>query len=135
MVGSRMASEKQIAANRANAKRSTGPKTKSGRYASSRNATRHGLASLSLLNESVSIDIETLARTLLHEGANDDQLAAARLLSQAQLDLSRVRMVRATLMASLDLVRCNVGELRRLMVIDRYERIARAKRRTAADRL
>jgi hypothetical protein len=44
-------------------------------------------------------------------------------------------MVRAMLMASLDLVRCNVGELRRLMVIDRYERIARAKRKMAANKL
>jgi hypothetical protein len=38
-----MASEKQIAASRANAKRSTGPKTAAGRLKSSRNAYRHGL--------------------------------------------------------------------------------------------
>jgi hypothetical protein len=130
-----MASEKQIAANRANAKRSTGPKTKKGRYASSRNALRHGLASPAQLNESISLNIETLAQTLLHEGSSEDQVAAARRLAQVQLDLSRVRMVRATLIASLDLVHCKADELRYLMVIDRYERIARAKRRTAADRL
>jgi hypothetical protein len=39
-----MATEKQIAANRANAKRSTGPKTAAGRARSSRNAYRHGLS-------------------------------------------------------------------------------------------
>ena len=39
-----MASEKQIAANRANAKRSTGPKTAAGKLRSSRNAFRHGLS-------------------------------------------------------------------------------------------
>jgi len=36
------ASEKQIAANRKNAKRSTGPKTESGKQKASRNATTHG---------------------------------------------------------------------------------------------
>ncbi len=39
-----MATEKQIAANRTNAKRSTGPKTAAGRAKSSRNAYRHGLS-------------------------------------------------------------------------------------------
>ena len=37
-----MATEKQIAANRANAKRSTGPITEKGKQASSQNALRHG---------------------------------------------------------------------------------------------
>jgi hypothetical protein len=87
------------------------------------------------MDETVSIDVDNLMRMLVHEGADDDQVAAARQLAQAQLDLSRVRMARARLMASLDLERCNFSELRRLMVIDRYERIARAKRRMAADKL
>src|SRR5205823_5434097 len=39
-----MAMENQIAANRANAKKSTGPKTAAGRSKSSRNALRHGLS-------------------------------------------------------------------------------------------
>jgi hypothetical protein len=39
-----MASEKQIAANRANAMRSTGPKPAAGKLRSSRNAFRHGLS-------------------------------------------------------------------------------------------
>lgn len=134
-LGRRMATEKQIVANRANAKRSTGPKTKMGRRASSRNALRHGLSCPSPMDESISIDIANLTRTLVREGANDDQRAAARQLAQAQVDLSRVRMVRATLMASLDLERCNFSELRRLMVLDRYERIARAKRGMAANKL
>jgi hypothetical protein len=130
-----MATEKQIAANRANAKRSTGPKTKRGRHASSRNAFRHGLSCPLPMDETVSLDVDNLVRMLVHEGTDDDQAAAARQVAQAQADLSRVRMARVRLMASLDLVRCNVSELRRLMVIDRYERIARAKRRMAANKL
>ena len=38
-----MASEKQVAANRANAKRSTGPKTVAGKALSRMNAYKHGL--------------------------------------------------------------------------------------------
>jgi hypothetical protein len=130
-----VATEKQIAANRANAKRSTGPKTKRGRQASSRNALRHGLSCPLPMDESASIDVDNLMRMLVHEGVNDDQFAAARQVVQAELDLSRVRMARATLIGSLDLERYNFGQLRYLMIIDRYERIARAKRRMAAIKL
>jgi len=42
-------SEKQLAANRANAAKSTGPKTPGGRRNSSRNATTHGLLANSIL--------------------------------------------------------------------------------------
>jgi hypothetical protein len=38
-----MATDKQIAANRLNAKNSTGPRTNAGKHRSRRNATRHGL--------------------------------------------------------------------------------------------
>jgi len=41
--GERMATKKQIAANRKNAKRSTGPRTGAGKARSSMNSTRHGL--------------------------------------------------------------------------------------------
>jgi len=44
-----MASEEQIAANRRNAQKSTGPRTEEGKAASSRNAIRHGLASAQLI--------------------------------------------------------------------------------------
>jgi hypothetical protein len=49
-----MATEKQIAANRANAKKSTGPNTPGGKYISSRNAATHGCLAESILlpNES-----------------------------------------------------------------------------------
>lgn len=46
-----MATEKQIAANRRNAKMSTGPKTTSGKATSSRNALKHGVLSESMTSE------------------------------------------------------------------------------------
>jgi hypothetical protein len=87
------------------------------------------------MDETVSLDVNNLVRMLVHEGAHDDQAAAARQVAQAQMDLSRVRTARARSMASLDLEGCNFSELRRLMVFDRYERIARAKRGMAANKL
>jgi hypothetical protein len=44
-----MASEKQVAANRANANRSTGPKTKAGKAQSRKNAWKHGLTAKALV--------------------------------------------------------------------------------------
>lgn len=41
-------SERKLQANRANAKRSTGPRTESGKAASRRNALKHGILSLSI---------------------------------------------------------------------------------------
>lgn len=46
-----MATEKQIAANRRNARKSTGPTTASGKAASSRNALRHGVLSEKAVSE------------------------------------------------------------------------------------
>ena len=51
-----MASDKQLAANRANAKLSTGPTTEAGKKRSRRNALKHGLLSTTLL-----LPTETLA--------------------------------------------------------------------------
>ncbi|WP_141701773.1 hypothetical protein [Methyloceanibacter marginalis] len=44
-----MASSKQIAANKANAKKSTGPKTEAGKSCSSMNALTHGLTAKTVL--------------------------------------------------------------------------------------
>ena len=44
-----MATEKQIAANRENAKSSTGPRTDAGKAASSSNALKHGLATRGII--------------------------------------------------------------------------------------
>jgi hypothetical protein len=65
-----MASERQIAANLANALKSTGPRTAARRATSSRNAYRHGL-SLPMAPDSELV--ESLARTLAGETAGKDQ--------------------------------------------------------------
>jgi hypothetical protein len=121
-----VATEKQIAANRSNSKRSTGPKTAMGRSKSSRNAFRHGLSRPMTLDSS---EVDSIALVL--EEADIRQVGTAKQLAQAQLELLRVRGIRRDLMASLDVERCGREDLKRLIALDRYERIALTKRRKA----
>jgi len=126
-----MATERQLAANRANAKRSTGPKTNAGRYASSRNAVRHGLASSTESRQLIPIDIDDLADVLIDQEADEAQIVSAHQAAQAHVTLLRISAVRAALFAS----KGNIDELRQLLALDRYERVARGRRRRAAKRI
>jgi hypothetical protein len=86
-----MTSERQVSANRANARASTGPKTPAGRVRVRRNALRHGLA-ISLLTEAVwTPEIEGLARRIAGEGADGELLRAANPIAEAQIELKRIR--------------------------------------------
>ena len=93
-----MTSDRQIASNRNNGRRSRGPRTAAGKASSSRNALRHGLA-VSVLNEpAMCAEVETLARAIAGSGADNFQLSQARIIATAQLDLLRVHSAKASLM-------------------------------------
>jgi len=129
-----LATEKQIAANRANAKLSTGPKTFAGRLKSSRNALRHGL-SCPLSPDPVTLaKVDAIAQALAGEGAKADERASAAEFARAQVELLRIRAMRSELMAAIDPDLGNTQELRRLVALDRYERYAHTKRRRASRR-
>jgi hypothetical protein len=130
-----MATEKQIAANRANAQKSTGPKTAAGRLKSSRNALRHGLSLPLQLDLETSAKADAIARALAYDPADQQQLTAATEVAQAQLELARIRAVREELMAEIDLASTNLKQLKRLAALDRYERFAHTKRRRASRKL
>jgi hypothetical protein len=123
-----MATEKQIAANRANAKRSTGPKTAAGKLKSSRNAVRHGLSCPLPLDSARSEQADAISRILAGEGADDEQLRSMTEVAHAQLELLRIRKIRSELMAAIDFACGDPRPLRRLMSLDRYERYASTKR-------
>jgi len=127
-----MASEKQIAANRANAMRSTGPKTAAGKLKSSRNAYRHGLSGGVPLDSAVSAKVEAIARELASEQASEDRLTSAASFVRAQLELVRIRSIRTARLAKIDPNENNLQELERLVALDRYERYALTRRRRAA---
>ena len=92
-----MASERQIAANRRNARKSTGPRSGAGRKRASRNAYRHGLT-LSIISTAASAkQLHKLVRKIA--GNTDDAitLERAREIAQAELDLARVRRAKLAL--------------------------------------
>ena len=92
-----MTSAKKVAANRRNAKKSTGPRSKGGRARTSRNAQRHGLGALNAAN-AVTLDIiERIADRICDEDAEPVQYEQATIIAECQLDLARVRSVRVAI--------------------------------------
>jgi hypothetical protein len=131
-----MATEKQIAANRANAQRSTGPRTAAGKLKSSRNAFRHGLSGYMPLDLHSAAEVNLIARELAGEHAADDRLASAADFASAQMELLRIREIRTDQFAKVDLNgEHNLKEFRHLAALDRYERYALTKRRRASKEL
>jgi len=91
-----MASERQIAANRRNAQKSTGPRSQSGKKRSGRNAHRHGLA-VPMSRVGLEAQVKDLVRQFA-VGADDAKiLALAEIAAHAQLDLARVRKAHTAL--------------------------------------
>ena len=129
-----MATEKQIAANRRNAQRSTGPRSAAGKSISSRNAFRHGL-SLPANDDTAKDMIDRLARTIIEEERGAFELADANEWAAAQWDLYRVKKIRRTLFADLDLGNASPEQLQLFIATDRYDSRARTRRRRAAVRL
>lgn len=130
-----MATEKQIRANRENAKRSTGPKSLAGRLKSSRNALRHGLSIPAAADPPAGTQASRLVELLAREGASEPQRLAALEMAQAQAQLLRVTAIRKALLETLDLQSPPVGQVRRLAALERYECRAHRERRRAANRL
>jgi hypothetical protein len=134
-----MASEKQIAANRRNARKSTGPRTKAGKKRASYNAFRHGLASQGL--RAVEAErVEQLARQIAGCSKETIVLELARCAAAAELDLARVRQVRADLIARASALgsltpprffRTKKDELRWLVAQDYLKVLARRNQRPA----
>ena len=93
-----MATRRQLEANRANARRSTGPRTTAGKQATSRNALRHGLNRPPDWD-----DVVTWYRLVAGDREAEPDLfavsgsreAMALQLAEAQAELCRVRALQA----------------------------------------
>jgi hypothetical protein len=92
-----MATKRQIAANRGNAGRSTGPRSHAGKKRAGRNAYRYGLTVSLLSNAAVAKQIEKLARKLAGKTNSEIILEHARVAAHATSDLARVRRVKVAL--------------------------------------
>jgi hypothetical protein len=92
-----MASERQIAANRRNARKSTGPRSGAGKTRASRNAYRYGLPLSITSNAEYAKQLETLVRKIVGDTKDAVKLERARDIARAELELARVRRAKITL--------------------------------------
>ena len=116
-------SERKLQANRANAKRSTGPRTEAGKAVSSRNALKHGILSCSLdlgpANSVANFSSSMLEESLVpHVPATD---AALQEIIRIWDRLARV------LLFEQDCAQCLDGLAQNARLICRYERMLTGK--------
>jgi hypothetical protein len=126
-----MASERQIAANRRTAKKTSGPRSADGKARSRRNAFCHGLSIASRAIPAFQQDVMLLARALSPAGENIGD--AALIAAEAEIDLLRIRKYRAALIeesrSRAGLVSFDLAD--KLDGLERYERRAFARRNKA----
>jgi hypothetical protein len=94
-----LTSDRKIAANRANARASTGPGSAQGRARTARNALRHSLSIAVRSDPLLSEEVEALAREIAGLGASPDIKAFGRQIAEAQIDLRRIRLARHQLLS------------------------------------
>jgi hypothetical protein len=92
-----MASERQIAANRLNARKSTGPRSGAGKKRASGNAYRHGLSLHIISTAALAEQLDKLVREIAGDSEDAIVLERARAVAQAELDLARVRRAKVAL--------------------------------------
>jgi len=94
-----MTTARQLAANRKNARRSTGPSSAAGKARASQNARRYGFAVPVWSITALASEAEALARDIAGIGASPTRLELARRVAEAHIDLVRVRTARRDLIA------------------------------------
>jgi hypothetical protein len=131
-----MTTQRQVAANRLNSQKSTGPQSVVGKSRAAQNARRHGLSVPFWIDPKLAAEIEGLALEIAGDDAPATIQVLARAIAKAQIDLNRVRQARHRLLEKA-LVRPtgkNVSELAgSLNGLDRYESRAFSHRKNAID--
>ena len=90
-----MTSEKKIAANRLNGKKSRGPNTVSGKLQSSQNAWRHGLAATADAEPTASPAVKRMAKAICgNEHSDTDLYDLAMTIARWQIVLLEVRRLK-----------------------------------------
>jgi hypothetical protein len=90
-----MTSEAKIAANRRNARRSTGPRTTAGKLRFRRNALRHGLAAVVVRDPAVAAEVERVAAGICSADADPLERGQALVVAEAQIAFKQIRRTRA----------------------------------------
>jgi hypothetical protein len=92
-----MTSEKRRAANRANGRKSRGPKTPRGKESSCRNAIKHGLSTVSSRNPSFFARIEQTAKAICGDDQNPALFAEAIVIAENDLLLRLINTEKAAI--------------------------------------
>jgi hypothetical protein len=122
-----MATERQIAANRRNARKSTGPRSRGGRKRASRNSYRHGLSSGVAAAGGFAKRVDVLARKIAGAGADAVTLELARSAATAEFDLTQIRRIRVALIARMS--EFGEFEVRRISTAEEIRHCAKALKR------
>lgn len=139
-----MTSPRQVAANRVNARASTGPKTAAGKARAARNSFRHGFNIPVDADSALQPEVEALAQKIAGEAIDSSTLECARRVAEAQIDLRRVRALRVRLSAQVfapcgpeftvwseEYLNDLFGYTEEVWRLDRYERRAVSRRKFA----
>jgi hypothetical protein len=131
-----------MAANRTNARGSTGPKTSQGRARAARNALRHGLNVPIYSDPAITEPLDMLTREIAGAEANAEIRVLARGVAEAYFDLRRVRVARHCHLV--DALRADsqadirpgkfaltASQTKKLLAMDRYEGGARSRLKSA----
>ncbi len=116
-----MATERQIAANRRNARKSTGPRCSASKRRTSRNSYRHGLSVSAASSAERTKRIERLARKIAGNTADPVIHAYARETAQAEIDLAQIRRVKVALIERM----LAFGEFQAVLPFESTREIAR----------
>jgi hypothetical protein len=87
-----MASARKLAANQANAKKSTGPKTKRGKIRASSNANKHGLNTPVRHDPRLRPEVERLSRLIAAGRCDEECLFYAQEIADARIEYQRACM-------------------------------------------
>lgn len=129
-----MASDKQIAANRRNAQKSTGPKTLTGRATSSRNAFRHGLTKPLADDPRTLAEARQLADAIFGAVTDPERRELHMHFVLAHLEVRRIRAARNQMLSAMMAALSNGSDpraIKHLSGYDRYERLAKQRQKRA----
>ena len=120
-----MTSRSKARANRINAKASTGPESAQGRARVARNARTHGLNAPVLSDPVLAEEAKSLALEITRT-ITEENFELAVQVAEAEIDLRRIRRIRQAYLGH-----TRMDPTKAVMLIDRYEKRARARRRSA----
>jgi hypothetical protein len=117
-------SRSQRAANRRNAKRSTGPRTQKGKYRASNNAYRHGLA---VIAAEPSAEVRRLAEAIAPVDSPETWKCKALIIAECTILLRKIHLIRIGILESA----VSYPAMLELACLERYERRALSRRKRA----